>query len=786
MRKILIAMTISLLFVFEVVGQIKIVGRLVDLSGEPLIYAHLKLENKDSISITDLSDENGFFRFNITKGKYTLTIQQYSKTLLNREYNFESDLDLGMLEIDNSLVLSEITILSEKKIIENNTDRITYNVVNDPYTKNVNIIDVFKRIPTLLIRNENQVSILGKDRVKYMINNKILELPNEAIKMLLSSMNSNNIEKIEVIPTPPSKYNADQNYGFINIITKKDESLGLKGSAFGNIIQNEKMSYTSGLNLMYYDSQFEASVSSDYSNFRGINQLDKTYIFEKHDQVSDSRSDFKMTPYNINSILKYKAIKNVEIGTLVNYNQSKTSSWTTDKTIFNTTYPETTIDSVILTKSNSPAKPNYSFSLSGYADYKIDTLGNMLTFTYNHFIKNEESESNVNSRVDQSSNKSDYLLSNLGKNKYLINSWFLDLVLPSKVLNIETGIAYSDINNRTRYHQEDQSEDNRFNYSEKTAAIYISANRAINTHWYIKGGLRYEHTHIKGNSLTLDSINKTDYGYLFPTFYLGWNSKKGHSVSLSYAIRIERPSFNDLNPFRYYTTVFDYVAGNPSLTPRLSHNLELKYSNGGNLYGVLYGYRLKKGIDYITTFSNDGKQHTTPENHYNQNKIGLYLSYRINLFNWWNMSSSGDIFYSEFKTYKSQFNTENAYGLGSTLGLQSDWILNPNKKTLFLHVSYLHIFPKYESMSYYKSLALFDMNMRYLLLDGKLSLAVRINDPFKQTYTKQSRSFSDYTYRSIMNAHQRNISFTVNYTFGKRNVKGVNKSQKETEAYRSY
>jgi hypothetical protein len=150
--------------------------------------------------------------------------------------------------------------------------------------------------------------------------------------------------------------------------------------------------------------------------------------------------------------------------------------------------------------------------------------------------------------------------------------------------------------------------------------------RNLTNYLFGKLGLRYEHTDVKGHQTVGNDNHNNNYGYLFPSVNLSWNSPKIGRFSLSYSMGITRPNFADLNPFRYYTTTNDYVSGNPDLHPSLAHNAEINYSFKG-AYAVLYHSYNHDAIGYVTRFNTDGSQYTIPDNCINNSKTGLYASY---------------------------------------------------------------------------------------------------------------------------------------------------------------
>lgn len=215
---------------------------------------------------------------------------------------------------------------------------------------------------------------------------------------------------------------------------------------------------------------------------------------------------------------------------------------------------------------------------------------------------------------------------------------------------MEAGLAFTCIGNNTaldvRYLENnswmsDTKQSNAFEYDESTAVAYVSAERNFTNSFFGKLGLRYESTRTKGYQRVKDEESRYSYNHLFPTVNLSWNSHKAGRFTLSYSMGITRPNFNDLNPYKYYTTTSDYVSGNPDLRPSVAHNAEINYSFKG-IYAVLYNSYNNDAIGYITRFNNDGSQYTIPENHINSNKTGLYLSYYRSFFGWWNLNLGGE------------------------------------------------------------------------------------------------------------------------------------------------
>ncbi|MDE6230234.1 MAG: outer membrane beta-barrel family protein [Muribaculaceae bacterium] len=358
---------------------------------------------------------------------------------------------------------------------------------------------------------------------------------------------------------------------------------------------------------------------------------------------------------------------------------------------------------------------------------------------------------------------------------------------------MDAGAAYTDVNNGTDLNINDlidgnwvnnAQQSNNFNYAERTAAVYVSAEKNFSNNFFGKLGLRYEYTYVKGTQLIGNQRHNKNYGYLFPTINLSWNKPDAGRFSMSYSMGITRPNFGDLNPFRYYTTVSDYFSGNPDLDPSISHNAEINYSYKG-IYAVLYNSYNNNAIGNITRFNSDGSQYAIPENCLNTNKTGLYASYNSSLFSWWNLNIGGEVFYSIAKSKVPDFKEVNDHGWSGKLELNTSWMLN-RQKTLILNFRFSHYFPWKDRMIHYSSVSLIGCDLRYSLLQNRLNLALAVNDPFGWNITKSKAYYRDYVVTTRNDIHSHAVTFRVSWSFGRNKVNNVYRDSKEKESQRTY
>ena len=679
---------------------------------------------------------------------------------------------------DKVLELNEVVVIGHRTVLKQSPDRIVYLTKNDTFARGLNGIEVLDRIPRVSVTGD-LVTVAGKSSVRYIVDGRLLEMSDEAIAMQLKNMHASGIEKIELITTAPAKYAAGTNVAFISITTR-NESLGTRGNVWGNCNFRDNFNYMLGGNLSHTTRNIELSADASWSDIKGINDLDRTFTFDDHIKTSNRTTHFTNRTLGINGLFKYKFNDKLCAGAIVNLSTNRLDSELNDKTIDN--------DIVFNSYNHSPSRPNNALTMTAFADWQLDDKGKMLSLTYNYFDRSSKSFSEVTTSDANDEAK----LTNKGHNRYRIHSAKIDATLPFTVFKMETGIAFTSIGNNTaldvcNYKAEkwvnDPLQSNRFNYDENTAAVYISAEKNFSESFFGKVGLRYEYTKVNGLQDIGEEHQKNSYGYLFPSLNFSWNSQNSGRFSLSYSMGITRPNFSDLNPFRYYTTTSDYVSGNPDLKPCLTHNAEISYSIKG-FYAVLYNSYNHNSISYVTRFNTDGSQQTIPENCFNSNKIGLYVSYNRSLFDWWNINVGGEVFNTYAKSKIADFNDLDQSNWSGKLELNTSFMLNRQKNLIF-NVRFSHYFPYNEQMVHYKSMSLIGCELRYMLLDNHLTLIASISDPFGWNITHSTAHYKDYTVSSRNNIHSHSVQLRISYTFGSNKINNVYRDTKERESTRS-
>lgn len=328
------------------------------------------------------------------------------------------------------------------------------------------------------------------------------------------------------------------------------------------------------------------------------------------------------------------------------------------------------------------------------------------------------------------------------------------------------------------------TEKNLFDYKERIAAAYITVSRSLGSEFWGKVGLRYEYTWTEGNQISIAQVNKDKYGHLFPTINLSWNKNGIGSFNVSYSMGMGRPNLWKLNPFKYYSTTDEYAAGNHALKPTIYNNAEINYYGLGGLYAVLYTSFASDGIGYIRRFDESGVISTIPYNCLSTNKTGLYANYKRNFFDRWEMKVGGEVFRTYSHSNIPDFKSNKMEDWSGKLEVSTNVMLN-RQKTLIFGAQFTHFFPWQQNLINYESFQLFNLSLRYSLLNNRLHLQLKANDIFGWNKTRSKEHYADYTIRQTFNAHSAYILFGISYRFGRDKVNSVYRASKEDQSGRT-
>ncbi|SHL41288.1 Outer membrane receptor proteins, mostly Fe transport [Chryseobacterium carnipullorum] len=676
--------------------------------------------------------------------------------------------------------VEQINLLVKKKLIERKADRLIFNVEASVASQGMDATETLANVPMLKVdENMGSISITGKSTVSVMVNGRMLNLSGNALLNYLKSIRSENISKIEVITTPPSKYEAQGNSGLINIILKKNPNLGFSGNINSNLIQRSYSGFSSNGSLNYQTEKFSSSLKLTYYDSAKRTDENYTIIGASQNYSNSIRKDMwkELTP-TLN--LSYKISKNAEIGMEYIYAHQKSGM-----DIVNTTKNiASNLDEEDLLTHTFHREKLPTHTLSAYYDLKLDSLGKKLSIAGN-FYKND-SDTEVNFSTLKSSDHSTQDVKTVSLISPQIFSAQADLELPFSFGTLETGVKFNQFKNSSNIQYfnldggqyiPDLSRANVFTYQEENYAAYFSYAKTFGEHWETKAGIRYENTHAESFTPTSNSGNKYNYGQWFPSAYVSYKEDK-NVLSLSYSRRINRPSMSNLNPFRWYENPYSYSSGNPLLTPAYINNLELGYTLNNKFSASVYYLRMKNGFGQIS-YIDELSQTSTYLNYYNNNFLGLNASYTDIFFKFWETNLSLNASLQNSSVFNIQAQTQK--GSSFSYSINNTFTLNKNK-TLVFFLNYSHSLAYKNVNSYFQAFPELTSGLKVSLMEKKLQINATITNIFAQRY-RGELYFSDNT--QYMNNYWDGRSFrlSVNYTFGsgkkKISKKNINFEEKE-------
>jgi len=266
--------------------------------------------------------ENGSFALKAQTGDYRLEILYFDKAVHKQELAVKNDIDLGVISFESNTKLDEVVIEAPKKLMERKADRFIYHVANATSSTGGTAIDALRTTPGVTVTQES-ISISGKNSVMVLIDDKPTYMGQAELMNYLESISASNLAKIEVITTPPAKYQAEGNSGIINIVTKKvkkDSWNALAGGAYQRGRRNTQQ-YNTAFNLQKNKLTLRSSLSTGIR--RSLINWDNDIYYPDAFWKNESGSDGKNRYVNGQLSLDYQLTKQWTIGTKVSAYASK-------------------------------------------------------------------------------------------------------------------------------------------------------------------------------------------------------------------------------------------------------------------------------------------------------------------------------------------------------------------------------------------------------------------------------------------------------------------------------
>jgi len=577
-------------------------GKINAENNKPLDGATVYLKKAaDSVLVkTALADAEGNFIFeNLKNGDFKITVTMVGyKSYKSDTVRLNQSILLPVIVLQQSgTMLKEVAVTSHKPFVEHLVDRTVVNV--DALISNAgsSAMDVLEKSPGVLVDQNGTVSLKGKN-VKIFIDDKPTYLAGADLENYLRSLPSSTLDQIELMTNPPAKYDAAGNGGIINIRTKRTRVKGFNGALNLAYTQGQYARTNNSFNFNYRDNKLNVFGNLSYS---GGDNFSNLYI-NRHFLNPDGSpaSNFLQHTY----LTRRPHFYNAKLG-LDYYASDKTTLGIGFTGLLNTYNNPTTNTSRLLDAQNVPDSTVVADSRE---KYNFKNMGVNLNYRHQYNKKGRELTAdfdylNYNSSTSQSFLNNTYL-----PDGTLTNSDLLTGTLPSNInifaaktdythplsngIKLSAGLktSYTKTDNIADYFNTvrgvttpDYDETNHFIYKEQINAAYINASRDFKR-LSVQAGLRFESTisngHQLGNIDKPDSLFKRNYNGLFPTVYLQYklDTAGKQTLGLTYGRRIDRPYYEDLNPFLSPLDKFTYYTGNPFLKPSYTQSIELAHT----------------------------------------------------------------------------------------------------------------------------------------------------------------------------------------------------------------
>lgn len=779
-----------------IVNKGNITGKVIDkLSSQPIPYAAVTLGMLPDTTIKKSvqTDDKGNYKFDqVAEGRYVVSAYMvgYGRTHSRPLACRQNVVKVETLAMENT-VIQEVTVNGRRPEIELKADRTVLNVENSTTASADNAYEVLRKAPGVNIDKDDNISLKGKTGITVTINDKPTYLSGQELASYLKSLNGTEIEKVELITTPPARYEAAGNTGIINIKLKRNSAIGVNGSANVGTVFTGKLSEFAGLSLNMRKGKLNTFGSINGRNSYYKNSLDSDRYLKGDTSLMLQRSK---THGHVQSF-SYRAGADYELNRRHTFGVMARGSIAEYSSSLNANTSLLLKDGLLgksLSSATESENNNHNISLNANYKMTIDTNGRSLNVDIDYVrYRNNGTDFNDTYYFDPTGTPigNPLLLRSRTPSDIAIKSFRIDYVHPfSKETTLEAGIKGSMVksDNNLQYERsfdarksytDDRERSNHFKFDEDIAAAYTSIAFDRNG-WSLKGGLRAEHTWNKGHQVTIDSTNKRSYIDLFPSLFIQRSISKKNSLGISYTRRIDRPSYSKLNPFVWRIDEYSYMSGNPMLKPQYSDNIEINHSWNNRIFSSIgYSYtsnvqtRVAEEVNIVKPASGSSSSSAiraiklAEQNLKALNSLTLNISANFNPVKWLRTNNNLTATYKEYSR-------ENNQSGNSSLMYQ-------------FYSSNSIILPKlciFEVMGWYRSATVYgmmDMDAQYIVnlgiqkkfLNEQLSLRVGFDDVF---HTIDNKSWARYDNMNIYYVNKwdsQKVNISLTYRFGSKDVK---------------
>lgn len=628
-------------------GQTTVTGRVVDNLGFSIAYVNIRaLALPDSSFLQGTTtNESGHFTLSLeTAGSFLLRASFIGYSDITTEVGYgQTEVNIGVLSLfPAEQNLNEVLVTGRKPLYEQKIDRTIVNVQGSLLSSGNSVLSVLNKAPAVQVNpSSGEVSMLGKQGVLIMVNDKPLRLERQDLISYLSSLSSDNIATIELITSPPANYDAQGAAGIINITLIRNEN-GIKGELVPSVGFGKRPKYSNGFNIsfqkdrFYFYSLLNTSLNFDLEqvDIRTASEIlgsNSRLQIERKPQTGLYTGDFgidykigsKSTLSALISILKsdwrMNSITKSQVGQENFYSSFFTKSYE-ENLLFRTLYN-------LNFKHQVNSKINLTLEASRI-DFKRE---NPTTYTVEdeNFLNKEQFLSSATTPVNVTVLKGDLDIK-MVENASLQFGYKTSLSAFTNDVNVANFKDGKWIDN--------DSFKNKFELTEDIHAAYLNLNWKPFLKLTSKAGLRFEHYNLDLTSLKEGSIVSRRIGNFFPSVFLSYDISSEKTLSTSFVSRIQRPGFLILAPYFYFFDQNTLTTGNPMILPSRINQAQISYSQPSFNLSFQHSREESPILDFQPTINNEiDIVEIKPIQGMRNRSSSINLNIPLEVTRWWNV-----------------------------------------------------------------------------------------------------------------------------------------------------
>lgn len=797
-KGIILALLLAGLSSFAQSQTLSILGKTIDSEGTPIEAATVSLLNAADSSLVkiELSDASGNFEFSSLKaGQFLLSVSSlgYEKYLGSPIQVNETSpkIQLSPLTLKGtSIDLKAVTVTAKKPFIERRADRTIVNVESSILATGSTALDILERSPGVVVNQNDAISLRGRSGVIVMIDGKPNPMSGADLSNFLRTLPSNSIDRIELITNPSAKYDAAGNAGIIDIRLKKDKNLGTNGSFAANYGQGVYPKAGAGLTLNHRNKKVNVFGSYNYNFRRGMNDLRLYRTFYENDVRTGAydQRNYLTIPYNTHTTRagadffpnKKTVFGVVASGTLNHFNPRAQ----------NTSAVEGQEAEVVSYFGTSNRSKDRWFSWAANANFKrsINDKGHELTADLDFAEFGNQTEqlfTTLYSGLNGEKILPDYLLFGDLRGNLKIRSLKADyaLPLPGKA-KLEAGVKSSivDADNELQFFDQstpgtsvyDSTISNHFIYQENINAAYLNYSQEW-AKFSVQAGLRAENTNAEGTQLVNGENFDRHYTNLFPSVFLNYKFSEQYEMGLNFSRRLDRPSYQQLNPFKKFLDPSTYSAGNPYLNPQFTwaaewsqtfwQKLNISLAASRTIDNITQVIAPVGGVDRVTI--------QTDSNLTTVDYVSIAANYNFDITDWWSTINN-------FNAWRGQYSGNLANTTLSDGNLVAHFFTTHNFKFNNGWTAELNF--NYKTREIYGFMDLNPMwglgaGIQKTMFDRRATLKLAVTDIFWQNLPSATIRFNDYVETFEVFRETRVATLSLNYRFGNKDVQQARRRQ---------